>query len=85
MGLASFFIATMKPATQWSEKKRKARLLSYVKKSYDAYALYLWALIQDMPAGSYMRPMAKNEFKPKESIRMAIEWLEWERIHIRHQ
>ena len=56
---------------------------------YDANALYLWALIQDMPTGSYTRRMVENEFKPKGSIRMAIEWLEWvarkERIHILHQ
>ena len=56
---------------------------------YDANALYLWALMQDMPTGSYSRRLPDNEFKPKGSIRMAIEWLEWvaykERIHIRHQ
>ena len=38
---------------------------------------------------SYTRRMAENEFKPKGSIRMAIEWLEWvaykEGIYIRHQ
>ena len=33
-GLVSFFIATMKPAKQRSGKQRKARLLSYVKKSW---------------------------------------------------
>ena len=56
---------------------------------YDANALYLWALMQDMPTGSYTRRLAENEFKPKSSVRMAIEWLEWvahqDRIHIRHQ
>ena len=56
---------------------------------YDANALYLWALMQDMPTGSYTRRLAENEFKPKSSIKMAIEWLEWvahqDRIHIRHQ
>ena len=56
---------------------------------YDANALYLWALIQDMKTGSYTRRLAENEFKLKSSVRMAIEWLEWvahkERIHIRHQ
>ena len=56
---------------------------------YDANALYLWALIQDMPTGSSSRRLADNEFKPKRSVRLAIEWLEWvahkEEIHIRHQ
>ena len=33
--VVSFFIATMKPAKQRSGKQRKARLLSYVKKSWD--------------------------------------------------
>ena len=56
---------------------------------YDANALYLWAIMQNMPTGSYTRRLAENEFKPKGSIKMAIEWLEWvaykERIRIRHQ
>ena len=56
---------------------------------YDANALYLWAIMQNMPTGSYTRRLAENEFKPKSSVRMAIEWLEWvahkEGIHIRHQ
>ena len=56
---------------------------------YDANALYLWALMKNMPTGSYTRRMAENEFKPKSSVRMAIEWLEWvahkEGIYIRHQ
>ena len=46
----------------------------------------LWALMQNMPTGSYTRRQADNEFKPKSSVRMAIEWLEWvahkEGIHI---
>ena len=56
---------------------------------YDANALYLWALMQNMPTRSYKRRLVDNEFKPKSSVRMAIEWLEWvapkEGIHIRHQ
>ena len=50
---------------------------------------YLRPLMQNMPTGSYTRRLAENEFKPKSSIKMAIEWLEWvahqDRIHIRHQ
>ena len=45
--------------------------------------------MQDMPTGSYTRRLAENEFKPKSSIKMAIEWLGWvahkEGIHIRNQ
>ena len=56
---------------------------------YDANALYLWAIMQNMPTGSYTRRLAEQDFKPKGSIKMAIEWLEWvaykERIRIRHQ
>ena len=56
---------------------------------YEANALYLWALIQNMPTGRYTRRLADNEFKPKSSIKMAIEWLAWvahqDRIHIRRQ
>ena len=37
---------------------------------YDANAL---ALVKDMPPGSYTRRLAENEFKPKGSVRMAIE------------
>ena len=70
------------------EKGQAAKLCEKIV-GYDANALYLWALIQDMPTGSYTRRMAENEFKPKSSVRMAIGWLEWvahkERIHIRHQ
>ena len=71
-----------------AEKGQDAKLCEKIV-GYDANALYLWALMQNMPTGSYTRRMAENEFKPKSSVRMAIEWLEWvahkERIQIRHQ
>ena len=71
-----------------AEKGRGAKLCEKTV-GYDTNALYLWALMQNMPTGSYTRRLAENEFKPKSSVRMAIEWLEWvahkERIHIRHQ
>ena len=71
-----------------AEKGQTAKLCEKIV-GYDANALYLWALMQNMPTGSYTRRMAENEFKPKGSIRMAIEWLEWvahkEGIYIRHQ
>ena len=56
---------------------------------YDTNALYLWALMQNMPTGSYTRRLGENEFKPKRSVRIAIGWLECvalkEQIHVRHQ
>ena len=50
---------------------------------YDANALYLWAIMQAMPTGSYSRRMADDGFKIRRSARMAIDWLEWQ-AHQRH-
>lgn len=56
---------------------------------YDANALYLWAIMQQMPTGSYTRRREETGFKKESSIKMATEWLEWEAeqrgIQIRHQ
>ena len=56
---------------------------------YDANALYLWAIMQEMPTGTFTRRKAENHFKPVSSRRMADEWLAWEafnrRIPIRHR
>jgi G:T-mismatch repair DNA endonuclease (very short patch repair protein) len=64
---------------------------------FDANALYLSALMDDMPSGWYVRRKRKEteeekNFAPVTShkmSRMAVEWLEWtmaqERIHIRHE
>ena len=59
---------------------------------YDANALYLWALMQDMPTGWYVRRREENGFRPQQAQpygQMAIPWLtrESERtgISIRHQ
>ena len=76
--------------TKLREAERgQAAKLSQKIVGYDANALYLWALTQDMPTGSYEQRLAENEFKPKGSIRMANDWLEFvahkESIHIRHQ
>ena len=52
----------------------KARLLSRVKKSSVTMQMpCIWALVKDMPPGSYTRRLAEKEFKPKSSVRMAIE------------
>ncbi|KAK3736485.1 hypothetical protein QZH41_017404, partial [Actinostola sp. cb2023] len=54
---------------------------------YDANALYLWAIMQEMPTGSYTRRRVETNFKPESSRRMADEWWAWEEnernIHIR--
>ena len=56
---------------------------------YDANALYLWAIMQNMPTGSFTRRREETGFKKESSIKLATEWLEWEaqnrNIHIRHQ
>ena len=59
---------------------------------YDANALYLWSLMQDMPMGWYTRRREENEFRPESAQlhgQMAAEWLTWESERtghsIRHQ
>ena len=57
---------------------------------YDANALiYLRAIMQDMPTGSFTRCREETGFKRGSSSRMATEWLEWKAheggIFIRHQ
>ena len=56
---------------------------------YDANALYLWAIRQDMPTGSFTRRRGETGFKKESSSKMATEWLEWKvlegGIFIRHQ
>ena len=59
---------------------------------YDANALYLWSLMQDMPTGWYTRRREENNFRPETAElhgQMAVEWLTWEAKRtgraIRHQ
>ncbi|XP_038067357.1 uncharacterized protein LOC119737233 [Patiria miniata] len=59
---------------------------------FDANALYLWSLMQEMPVGTCIRRRADQDFKPIRSHKfgvMATEWLDWvahcEDVHIRHQ
>ena len=59
---------------------------------YDANALYLWALMQDMPTGWNTRRRAENKFRPQQAQpygQMAIQWLTRESDRtgctIRHQ
>ena len=59
---------------------------------YDANALYLWALMQDMPTGWYTRRREERQFRPQQAQpfgQMAVQWLTWEAAKngcaIRHQ
>ena len=59
---------------------------------YDANALYLWALMQDMPTGWYVRRREENGFRPQQAQpygQMTVQWLTWEAAKngctIRHQ
>ena len=59
---------------------------------YDANALYLWAIMQDMPTGWYTRRRAENGFPPQQAQpfgQMAVQWLTYESertgLNIRHQ
>ena len=59
---------------------------------YDANALYLWALMQEMPTGWYTRRRAEKQFRPQPAQpygHMAVQWLTWEAAKngctIRHQ
>ena len=59
---------------------------------YDANALYLWSLMQDMPMGWYTRRRSEKDFRPESAQlygQMAGEWLTWESERtgrsIRHQ
>ena len=48
---------------------------------YDANALYLWAIMQDMPTGWYTRRREENKFRPQQAQpfgQMAVQWLTWE-------
>ena len=59
---------------------------------YDANALYLWSIMQDMPTGWYTRRREENKFRPQQAQpygQMAIQWLTRESgrtgCTIRHQ
>jgi hypothetical protein len=56
---------------------------------YDANALYLWAIMQDMPTGEYTRRMRRTGLRNGGVEKMAIKWLELQAysrgISIRHE
>ena len=62
---------------EYGEAARQCR--SFV--GYDANALYLWSLMQDIPMGWYTRRREENDFRPESAQlygQMAAEWLTWE-------
>ena len=59
---------------------------------YDANALYMWALMQEMLTGWYTRRRAEKQFRPQPAQpygQMAVQWLTWDAAKnvckIRHQ
>ena len=46
---------------------------------YDANALYLWSIMQEMPTGHYTRRRAETNFRKdaKQTSVEALEWMEW--------
>ena len=73
---------------EYGEAARQCRSIV----GYDANALYLWSLMQDMPMGWYTRRREENDFRPESAQlygQMAAEWLTWESERtgrvIRHQ
>ena len=45
---------------------------------YDANALYLWAIMQDMPTGWYVRRREESKFRPQQAQpygQMAVQWI----------
>ena len=46
---------------------------------YDANALYLWSIMQEMPTGHYARRRAETGFRKeyKHTSEEALEWMEW--------
>ena len=79
---------TMLRQNEYGEAARPCRSIV----GYDANALYLWSLMQDMPMGWYTRRREENDFRPESAQlygQMAAEWLTWESERtgrvIRHQ
>ena len=73
---------------EYGETAQPCRLIV----GYDANALYLWSLMQDMPMGWCTRRRVEKDFRPESAQlygQMAAEWLTWESERtgrpIRHQ
>jgi G:T-mismatch repair DNA endonuclease (very short patch repair protein) len=79
-------VTTIRPR-DYEEPKACKKIIGY-----DANALYLWSIMQEMPTGHFVRRKSENQFRrdtPRRYELMAIEWLEWEAQqngqHICHQ
>ena len=59
----SYFIATMKKDITKIRGEETCRSIV----GYDANALYLWALMQDMPTGWYTRRREERQFRPQQA------------------
>ena len=46
---------------------------------YDANALYLWSIDQEMPSGPFVRRKAENDFKPEKRDRYSLmyDWMDY--------
>ena len=73
---------------EMKDQEKEAKMCEKIV-GYNANALYLWAIMQNMPTGSFTRRREETGFKRESSSKMATEWLEWKTrkggIHIRHQ
>ena len=59
---------------------------------YDANALYLWCIMQDIPTGCYVKHKEEDQFKPHQPDvwgKTASEWIDWiahtKCLNIRHK
>ena len=77
-----------KTKIQETEQRKGAKLCEMIV-GYNANALYLWAIMQDMPTGAFTRRKEETGFKRESTSKITTEWLEWKAheagIHIRHQ
>jgi hypothetical protein len=68
-------VTTIGPA-EYDDPKQCKKIIGF-----DANALYLWSIIQNMPTGHFARRTLETEFKretPRRYECIAIQWLEWE-------
>ena len=68
---------------RYGEKRRVDRLWGTTIVGYDDNALYLSAIMQDMPTGWYVRCREENGFRPQHAQpygQMAVQWLTWESV-----
>ena len=83
---------TLREYLIWYNNRDVTPFLDAIAKQAGFYALYLWAIMQDMPTGWYTRRREENKFRPQQAQpfgQMAVQWLTWESAKsecaIRHQ